>query len=122
MYNRIILSKRSLFIKKNIDLYLTGSSPFDLGSLGCTIKPKYTFRNIRGVQLSNNDVSLPQNYTVEYLMVCGFYKQMNDWEKLADRPVSMNYSIVISDNYGNSKESNTETFTIQYDFYEPAQE
>ncbi len=103
------------------NLYLTGSTPFDTWSLGCTIKPKYSFRNIRGVELSNNNVSLPQNYTAEYLMVCGFYKQMSDWEKLADRPIFMNYSIVISDNYGNSKESNVESFTIQYDYYKPAE-
>lgn len=104
------------------NLYLTGSYPFDTWSLGCSIKPKYSFRNIRGAELSNNNVSLPTSYTAETLMVCGFYKQMYDWEKLADRPVFMNYSIVVSDNYGNSKESNVESFTIQYDFYKPAQE
>lgn len=98
------------------NLYMTGAN-----SQGCSLEYNYLFKNQVGTLLSNDYVVIPTNYYENTKMLCGFNKQMINWERLADRPVYMNYSITVKDNYGNRQDSNVENFTIQYDFYEPTE-
>lgn len=89
---------------------------------GCSVEAHYSFENQIGVLLSNDTVGVPSGMFPTSELACGFSKQMIHWEKLADRPVYMNYFIAIKDGSGNSKNSNTQRFTIDYDFYEPTEE
>lgn len=99
------------------NLYMTGSN-----TLGCWLEHNYLFKNQVGTLLSNDSVGLPNSRYESTKMVCGFSKQMINWERLADRPVYLNYSITIKDNYGNAKTSNVEEFSIEYEFYDPTAE
>ena len=99
------------------NLYMTGSN-----TLGCSLEHNYLFKNQVGTLLSNDSVGLPNSRYESTKMVCGFSKQMINWERLADRPVHLNYSITIKDGYGNAKISNVESFSIEYEFYEPTAE
>ena len=99
------------------NLYMTGSN-----TQGCWLEHNYLFKNQVGTLLSNDSVGLPNSRYESTKMVCGFSKQMINWERLADRPVYLNYSVTIKDNYGNSKISNVESFSIEYEFYEPTAE
>lgn len=98
------------------NLYITGTN-----GLGCSLEHNYLFQNQVGTLLSNEYVGLPINRYESTKMLCGFYKQIINWERLADRPVYMNYSVTLKDNYGNRQDSNVESFTIQYDFYDPTE-
>ncbi len=83
----------------------------------CWVEQNYLFKNLAGVLLSNDAVGKPQSIFESSKMVCGFEKQLNQWETLADRPVFMNYSVTLKDNYGNSVVSNVEEFSIAYEYY-----
>lgn len=85
----------------------------------CSIEHLYLFKNQIGTLLSNSDVGIPNNRYQASSLACGFDKQMINWETLPNRPIYMNYSIRLSDDYGNSVQSNIEQFTIQYKFYQP---
>lgn len=99
------------------NLYMTGSN-----TLGCWLEHNYLFKNQVGTLLSNDSVGQPNSRYESTRMVCGFSKQMITWERLADRPVYMNYSITIKDSYGNAKTSNLASFSIEYEFYDPTAE
>lgn len=99
------------------NLYVTGSN-----YIGCWVEPNYLFKNQVGTLLSNDTVVIPTPKSAATQMMYGFGKQMINWEYLADRPVQMNYSITVKDNYGNTKTSNVESFSIAYEFYEPTAE
>ena len=99
------------------NLYMTGSN-----TLGCSLSHNYLFKDQGGTLLVNESVGLPTSHYESTKMVCGFNKQMINWERLAQRPTKMNYSITIKDSYGNSKTSNVEVFSIVYEFWDPTEE
>lgn len=87
----------------------------------CSIEHLYLFKNQVGTLLSNSDVGIPTNRYQPSSLACGFDKQLINWERLGNRPIYMNFSILLKDNYGNSVQSNVEQFTIQYKFYQPTE-
>ena len=104
------------------NLYLTGSGNHTIYNLGCSLEQHYSFENQVGILLSNDYVGVPSSVFAGSELACGFNKQMIHWERLADRPIFMDYFITLKDNNGNRKDSNIQSFRIEYDFYEPTQE
>lgn len=99
------------------NLYIKGGN-----TQGCSLNANYSFENQIGILLSNDYVGIPSSIFPTSELASGFSKQMIYWENLPDRPVYMDYFITIKDNNGNRKNSNIQSFTIDYDFYEPTKE
>lgn len=112
---------RRWFTISTNNLYLNATNAW---MMNCSLTYNYLFKNQVGTLLSNDTVGKPQDQPAGDKMMHGFafFSLLYKWENLADRPVHMNYSITIKDNYGNAKNSNVESFTIEYEFYDPTEE
>ena len=89
------------------------------GLSGYSVESNVLFKNQVGELLSREYVGAwtPSFLVDSYTLLCGFEQQLVQWEGLADRPVFMNYSVTLKDNYGNSMVSNVEEFSIAYEYY-----
>ena len=89
----------------------------DNGQSGCRVEHNYQFQNWSGELLKLDSVEKPRSVYEGKKGVCGFEASLNKWERLANRPGTMAYSVMVKDDKGNMKVSNTAKFLIAYEVY-----
>ena len=89
----------------------------DNGQSRCRVEQNYQFQNWSGELLKLDSVEKPRSVYEGKKGVCGFEASLNKWERLANRPGTMAYSVMVKDDKGNMKVSNTAKFLIAYEVY-----
>jgi len=80
----------------------------------------FSYYDAGGVLINSNNIWGIQSPFLNTKMLCGFKVQLMAWEQnVAHRPSSMHYWVVLKDNYGNTRTSNVEEFSVVYEFYYP---
>lgn len=77
----------------------------------------YMFMNQIGTPLNERIVTYPTSHTRFADKLTGFTVRLSNWERLANRPVFMNFTVTVSDDYGNLQAGDTQQFLIVYKLY-----
>jgi len=105
---------RRWFVIEYKNLYVTDNS-----NHGTTSKGDFDFMDAAGKVINSNDIGNIEETARPDKKLYGFRKQMINWERCNPRPAFLNYSILVTDRYGNSITSNTEEFYMDYKFINP---
>lgn len=111
---------RRWFVPEAKNLYMTENNFYNIG---LTLTPKFLYQDVNGMILDNNNVYGIDKYFYGDRMVCGFKIRLKEWENNSNaRPAMVSYSIELKDNSGNIVNSDSDKFTVVYDFFTPPKE
>lgn len=96
------------------DITFTGLKLTEEEWLECSVSQGFLFRNQVFVPLNNKIVQNPTQHLLQGKKLCGFTANLYSWEKLANRPVYLNYTITVQDKHGNARTSDPHQFYLVY--------